>query len=344
MRRIACVVVTGGVVVLLGCDATSPVTSFGASATSLTASIAFESNREGSPSIYLANGDGTGVTRLVPGMAPAWSRDGSRIAYYSDGQMGTPDVYVIDPDGSHERYLVSGQDPVWGPGDREIAYRGNGGIFAIAADGSTPPRMLIPDDLALPRPEGWSDADHDPGWDESPVWSPNGDQIAFLRVDPINWDWGADRNMYVINVDGSNLRLLGRSCKIPPPGTGSLPCPVTSLAWSPSGSSLALSTYDIDTETGALDPALGLVAANFDPNSGDQMDVLYHGIENYLGHPQWSADGSAIIFDAHPDPASGLRILALSLASRAIKQLIPEAAPPALATYQDEHAVWRPGR
>lgn len=351
MRRIAGLVVVGGVVAILACDATSPVNPSGNPAPS----IAFESDRYGSPGVpvvFLANDDGTGVRVLVDGSVPAWSRDGTRIAYYNyDDSLGHPaGIYVIDPDGSHRRFVASALPgpPAWGPGDRDIAYQASGGIFVIAADGSTQPRKLIGDDLALPRPEGWADADHGPGVVGLPVWSPNGDRIAFQRADPLTSDSGVDLTWYVIAANGSNPRLLGGSCRMPTlqyqygsrlPGW----CPVTGLAWSPSGVSLAITSYALDAETGEREAVLGIMPASSDPDSAQlsNMDILYRG--DVVSDPQWSPDGSAIIFDSNPDAAhfDASRILVVSLDSRLVRQLIPDAANALVTPYFDRHPAWR---
>ena len=65
--------------------------------------IAFGSNRDGSDYLYVANLDGTGLVRLVPGHSPDWSWDGRRIAFarIPYGGSGTETaVWVLDADGT----------------------------------------------------------------------------------------------------------------------------------------------------------------------------------------------------------------------------------------------------
>src|SRR5262245_53842805 len=56
---------------------------------------------------------------------PAWSPDGSRIAFYS-GRDGNLEVYVMDADGKRQRRLTRNprQDglPSWSPDGRSIAF------------------------------------------------------------------------------------------------------------------------------------------------------------------------------------------------------------------------------
>jgi len=54
------------------------------------ARIAYRSERNGDPEIWLMNADGSGQRRLADGLSPAWSPDGLRIAYASPGDQPCP--------------------------------------------------------------------------------------------------------------------------------------------------------------------------------------------------------------------------------------------------------------
>jgi Tol biopolymer transport system component len=65
--------------------------------------------------------DGTGQTRLTHdnGLDPAWSPDGSKIAFISE-RDGNREVYVMDADGSGQTRLATnsssfGWRPAWAP-------------------------------------------------------------------------------------------------------------------------------------------------------------------------------------------------------------------------------------
>jgi dipeptidyl aminopeptidase/acylaminoacyl peptidase len=80
-------------------------------------------------SLYVANRDGTGL-RLIQRLgttagdftqqidAPAWSRDGSRIAF------GSGPLWVVNSDGTHGRRLVRSSTcaPDWSPDGRTLVY------------------------------------------------------------------------------------------------------------------------------------------------------------------------------------------------------------------------------
>jgi dipeptidyl aminopeptidase/acylaminoacyl peptidase len=97
--------------------------------------VAFASNRDGVPQIYLVNFDGSDPTRLTNltdgACQPAWSPDGQRLAFTSpcnsnkDVYNGAQ-IFVMDVDGSDLEPLPSVPggdfDPTWSPDGERIAF------------------------------------------------------------------------------------------------------------------------------------------------------------------------------------------------------------------------------
>ncbi|HEX7128379.1 MAG TPA: LpqB family beta-propeller domain-containing protein [Thermodesulfobacteriota bacterium] len=128
----------------------------------------------------------------------SFSPDGSRIAVVADG-----DLHVLDADGTGLTPLTATvrpeSDPVWSPKGGQIAFvrhtRGVEGyrdlgteVYVIDADGS--------DERNLTGHE----AD-----DFGPVWSPDGEWLAFTS------DRDEDEEIYAVRADGSGLTRLTRS-------------------------------------------------------------------------------------------------------------------------------------
>ena len=59
--------------------------------------------------------NGSGKRRLAKGEEPAWSPDGTQVAY-SEGEGDAGAIHVMNADGTGVRRLViNGQSPIWQP-------------------------------------------------------------------------------------------------------------------------------------------------------------------------------------------------------------------------------------
>jgi Tol biopolymer transport system component len=154
-----------------------------------------------------------GGTPIARGSQPAWSPDGSRVAFVRDGL-----IFVADRDGSDVRRLTRrepglhwpGRYPDWSPDGTRIAFSGTRDLFTVAvADGRLTALM---------------EAEHSWLVSTQPAYSPDGRTIAFARaVD------ASSSAIFLVDADGSDLRRLTA-----PGPRGRLGKTVTPT-WSPDG-------------------------------------------------------------------------------------------------------------
>jgi TolB protein len=156
------------------------------------------------------NADGTEQGQLTAGFSPAWSPDGSLIAFA--GASGS--LSVIRPDGTGLRALPhteGGEYPSWSPDGTRIAFNsnltGDHVMYVAQADGS----KVV--DLSRAG-EGWQ-----------VDWSPDGRFILFTshRDHPDNYT-----DVYVMRPDGSGVHRLTHQRAYTP-------------AWSPDGEHIVFS-------------------------------------------------------------------------------------------------------
>jgi TolB protein len=206
------------------------------------AQLSFATDRSGNWDIYIMNADGSGQAPLIATSRdetrPAWSADGSRIAFDRLMNGNNTDIFVADADGRNERRLTTRnaaeEDPSWSPDGTKIVYVAREGgqtdLWIMNADGSGARQLTSgagddtkpawsPDGSTIAfesdrhgnaevytvpasggTPVRLTNAALDDGY---PTWSADGRQIAFVKnSDPQNWD------IWVMNADGTGQRRV----------------------------------------------------------------------------------------------------------------------------------------
>jgi TolB protein len=256
--------------------------------------IAFNSDRDGTPDLYVMSADGSNVVRLTQNpereSAPVWSPDGRTLRFFVTGTDASR-IYAIDL--QSRKITPAGQ--VQGRGVR-IAGDGKRVLYAL---GSWTAVQLMESDANGAGVRQLSDGTS-AIW--SPRWSPNGKQIAFAGQD-------GDKHLhiYLMNADGSEVRQLthfdaadGRA---------------QSPAWSPDGKRLAVQA---DTKDQAH---IWIV----DATTGAARKLAAHEEKVIDELPAWFPGGKRIAFVSNR--SGKLEIWTMNADGSELRQLTPSPSP-----------------
>jgi hypothetical protein len=255
--------------------------------------------------------NGANQVRLTPfdtneELDPAWSPDGTKIAF-SSNRDGNYEIYVMNADGSNQTRLTyyNGVDfsPEWSPDGTKIAFtRGpflaspTRWIMVMKANGT--------DVRLLTDPNG--------GWSERPTWSPDGSQIAFTRNQGTNF-----LEIYVVKTDGSdstNPKRLTNNLRL-----DDYP------SWSPDGTRIAF-TSDRD------DPGNWEIYV-MDTSNTNIVTRLTNDPGGDYG-PSWSPDSAQILFNSNRN--GNYEVYAMNADGNYVTNISNHVA-------NDNFAVWQPG-
>src|ERR671913_155659 len=237
--------------------------------------------------LWVMDADGTNQTNLTntPGInegQPAWSPDGTKIAFTGPGTPNEDgvrrgDIYVMDADGTNRTNLTNTPDdleyqPSWAPSSAQLTFvREVEGrvflkqpdIFVIDANGENANNLTQTDES-----------------ESHPDWSPDGAKIAFSGVRNSGWEI-----VTMDSDDGQNEAILtGDGFD----GNDEAP------DWSPDGTMVV---FQKENQVGGCCEPWEIWSVNRD-GSGD-TNLTNH--PSYDMGPSWSPDGSEITFSSDRD-------------------------------------------
>jgi Tol biopolymer transport system component len=282
--------------------------------------IAFASNRNGVPNIYVIKLDGTGLEQLTTfedgACQPDWSPDGKKLVFvspcgYDSGYYPNANLWLMNADGNDQRPLMTtggNFDPAWSPDERYIAFT------SLRRQDQVPQIFIL--DLENPdKPPIWlfdpkksPDTPNTPN--TQPAWSPDSKEIAFTR---------ASNSVYIMGADGTNPHLAAMAI-----GEG---IQNSQPDWSPDGTLLVLTQNKIRF-AGSTWLATAQIGLNLNPVNPIKPQAN-------MSQARFSPDGIWLVYQTWPNSTQENIYIMLAATGS-------ERQPITTDTYIDFDPAWQP--
>lgn len=264
--------------------------------------VAFLRFEDGVSDIWVVGADGTGLRRVTSDPEAerdlAWSPDGGRIAFLSAGSEHQ-DVYVVDLGSAEVTRLTEGSMP-WDEPRFGVAWSPDGARLAYVSNES----------------DEWSDdlwwVDVNTGARErltsglhvmtSPIWSPDGTQIAFNAVKTEEFWYGDQSDIYLFDIGSRAARKVPMNTHVSD-GNGGI-----RLRWHPDGQTIFFRyLWQGNANLWAVDTAGGVATQmTYEPGNFGNFSV--------------AGDGSSLVY-TRSTPTRGGELHRLDLAGGLPAQL-----------------------
>lgn len=245
--------------------------------------------------IYIIDRLGSKPRWLGEGWAPAFSPDGTEIAYCVRGEpqgFAPGQIQVVNADGSGHRQLTHLKDPTcqpqWSPDGKKIVFTAfkdtTGEIYIVDKNGDNATRII----------EGFE-----------AHWSPDGKQILFVRH-PDGHNTGS--SIWIANADGTEAKKVIEDSS-----------PFLQAAWYPDGKSIVFAS--------GRDHTSAIFRVNLD---GSNLEKIARAEKFVFLFPVFSPDGRQLIVSAYDEANHQLPILLLNAGNNAGKILTFGVSPSVL--------------
>ena len=220
--------------------------------------ILFQGNRLGEgPGLYVLTCGTGNIKQIVPGSDTSisrWSPDGDRIAFVQSGEF-----FSVGADGENRTKIdgAFGNFPAWSPDGAEMAFSGKGHIFKVDLMSGRVQQLTH-----FAEGDTYSEG---ATWSQAPHWSPDGQYIAFDKVENGNFD------IFVMRADGSNLQRITHSDRVE-----------ARPVWSPDGRKIAF--HGNANESGSYSDFEIYVM-----DAGGDNVVRLTTNDSFDAHPHWGA-------------------------------------------------------